>query len=100
MARNKVIHEGKQQTDSEIGSFILEYVKELEMIDYTSRSLPFEQPDKWSPPPNHWVKANFDAGFNSDLFESSTTVVVRDESGQLLGAACNWHKHSRSPKMA
>lgn len=57
-------------------------------------------PTIWSPPQSNWVQVNFDGGFNFNLMDTSSGVVVRDEYGLLMGAACNRQKNSRSPEMA
>ncbi|KAL2937155.1 Periplasmic nitrate reductase, partial [Bienertia sinuspersici] len=41
---------------------------------------------KWSPPPNGWIKINFDAGVNKEFNRVEIDVVAQNENGMVVAA--------------
>lgn len=52
-----------------------------------------QQVNRWKPPPTGWTKCNTDGAFNPDRGEGATGVVLRDASGQFVGAKAVWYPH-------
>ncbi|MBA0579613.1 hypothetical protein Gorai_021864 [Gossypium raimondii] len=46
----------------------------------------------WSPS-KPFVQVNFDAGFYKELEAASMGIVIRNITGQIMGAACLWNRH-------
>ncbi|KAG7597661.1 Ribonuclease H-like superfamily [Arabidopsis suecica] len=52
---------------------------------------------QWNPPPEGWVKCNFDSGYVKDRGFTSTGWIVRDHNGQVIHAGCAKIPKSHSP---
>lgn len=82
-ARNKLIHEDKKITGSELASQVLAMVEENKAI--VNRKLTSTAVlSIWEPTIDGFIRINFDAAFNPQQFKAATGLVVRDSSGAVL----------------
>ncbi|KAG4176000.1 hypothetical protein ERO13_A11G223375v2 [Gossypium hirsutum] len=87
-ARNHMVHEGTNQSVGEIVGFIRSYCVKLVSVIHTNNGVVSNIQVRWSLPPAGVVKINVDAGFRLNQKKAATGVVIRDESGEILGACC------------
>ncbi|KAK8604209.1 hypothetical protein V6N13_099158 [Hibiscus sabdariffa] len=84
--RNNKLHNNSQQEPIHIAQFVVQHLKEFQ----DSRPLPVLQPSttpppgSWSPPPENFVKANFDASFIPHGNRSGTGIVIRNSNGEIM----------------
>ncbi|MBA0704969.1 hypothetical protein Golax_017190 [Gossypium laxum] len=83
----------KQQSKIEVGTFILGYTCELELLtgERVERAVE-ETVVLWSPS-KPFVQVNFDAGFYKELEAASMGIVIRNITGLIMEAACLWNRH-------
>ncbi|PPD97595.1 hypothetical protein GOBAR_DD05379 [Gossypium barbadense] len=87
-ARNRMVHEGTNQSVREIVSFICNYCVELVSMIHTNNGVVSDVQVRWSLPPAGVVKINVDAGFRLNQKKAAAGVVIRDENGEILRACC------------
>ncbi|MBA0764856.1 hypothetical protein Gotri_014140, partial [Gossypium trilobum] len=80
LLRNKLVHEGKQQSKTETVTFILGYVHELELLTGKRVEQAAEETVVWRSPSNPFVRANFEA-----IFYKEHWLVPRLLDSQELG---------------
>ncbi|MFQ6621962.1 hypothetical protein Gotur_002646 [Gossypium turneri] len=88
--RNARVHKKVSKSEKEIISFAHSYISELNEIE-TSRPKVFPVVSKWKPPPDQFVKINFDATFIERSSSSALGVVARHSEGKVLLACSKIH---------
>ncbi|KAK5784747.1 hypothetical protein PVK06_039276 [Gossypium arboreum] len=80
-------------------TFVIGYMRELKILeDFYPRNVTKET-ERWQPPTNRWVKVNFDGRFYNDLEASSSSIIIRDNKGLIMGATCNWNRNIPSEEV-
>ncbi|MBA0797683.1 hypothetical protein Gohar_008354, partial [Gossypium harknessii] len=83
LSRNKLVHEGKQQSKTETVTFILGYVHELELLTGKRVEQAAEEIVVWRSPSNPFVRVNFEAIFYKDDSKTGGGEGTIHSSGQL-----------------
>ncbi|KAA3456919.1 reverse transcriptase [Gossypium australe] len=88
--RNSRIHEKSNRSSQNIVRFILSYIQEQDVVRInTARNSNIKF--KWRHPPASSFKINFDGAFDERNGASTSGVVVRDSSGQVLKSSAEIH---------
>ncbi|KAH1081692.1 hypothetical protein J1N35_021453 [Gossypium stocksii] len=79
-ARNKWVHESQKRFGAETANFIKKYIQELK--DTERKELISDRNFKlWRPPPQGFLKINFDAAFDKKEKKSCSGIIVRKPKG-------------------
>ncbi|MBA0786814.1 hypothetical protein Gotri_025600 [Gossypium trilobum] len=90
--RNKLVNEGKQQSKTEIVTFIFGYIRELELLIGERVERVAEETVAWRSPLKPFFRVNFDVGFY-ELQAASTGIIIRNSTGLIMGAAYLWNRY-------
>ncbi|MBA0775666.1 hypothetical protein Gotri_010784 [Gossypium trilobum] len=93
LSRNKLLHEGKRQSNSELCTFLMRYIKELEILEDSYPRSVTKETKRWLPPKDRRVKVNFDRRCYSDLKASSSGIIIGDNKGLIMGTTCSWERN-------
>ncbi|MBA0700718.1 hypothetical protein Goari_022633, partial [Gossypium aridum] len=93
LSRNKLLHEGKRQSNSELCTFLMRYINELEILEDSYPRSVTKETKRWLPPKDRRVKVNFDRRCYSDLKASSSGIIIGDNKGLIMGTTCNWERN-------
>ncbi|GMI87307.1 hypothetical protein like AT3G09510 [Hibiscus trionum] len=85
--RNKKVHEGVTQSTVEVVIFIKKYFSELRMSTTSLTHHSVRENVRWIPPPATYTKVNVNASFLLSETKSITGIVIRDNEGEIIGAA-------------
>ncbi|KAM0918318.1 hypothetical protein ACQ4PT_008892 [Festuca glaucescens] len=64
---------------------------------HVRREKPSKEVKKWSKPPLGWVKLNVDGSWIEEGHKGGTGMILRDEEGSILAAACRHLRICASP---
>lgn len=92
-ARNRHAREGHKQGVGYLILFIRRYQQELLALELGNPRRHLASSVKWSPPPIGMAKINVDASYNENLKKSISGIVIRNESGEILGACIRFTHH-------
>ncbi|KAA3477433.1 reverse transcriptase [Gossypium australe] len=93
--RNSRIHNKKVNTGKEIGSFIINYIAELDGLE-SRKSRKIKEIRSWRPPPQKSIKINFDGAFDGHNNISVSGIVVRNNKGLTLLSCSEIHNEVTS----
>ncbi|PPS18532.1 hypothetical protein GOBAR_AA02060 [Gossypium barbadense] len=98
-SRNRFIHEGEEQTGSQMADFITNYIKEL---DGLSMCLPMNRlhSSRWVELTDPWVRINFDAAFNKEKNDSSSGLLIRNARAEVICSNSVFHENIPSAFVA
>lgn len=88
-ARNKLIHEGKNQGIGDLTTFIHGYCSDFLQHSGHQSQLPSQSLSIWTPPPTGIIKINVDVGFQLPQKRACSGVILRNDKGFLMGACCH-----------
>ncbi|GMJ04337.1 hypothetical protein HRI_004102900 [Hibiscus trionum] len=86
-SRNKLLHEGTQQSQSTFLTFIRNYITELQQLSIRLHHPHTHDLECWQAPQNPEVKVNIDASFSLQQQKSWSGIIIRDAEGLILRAA-------------
>ncbi|GMI69891.1 hypothetical protein like AT3G25270 [Hibiscus trionum] len=96
-SRNMLIHEGIQQEQSLVITFIKSHISELQQLSTQLSHPQTHSAVHWSPPQPPDAKINFDASFSPHQSKSWSGLIVRNSLGEILGSAYRMGFHISSP---
>ncbi|KAL4360702.1 hypothetical protein GQ457_04G022450 [Hibiscus cannabinus] len=85
-SRNKLCHEGVTQSKEDFLTFVRSFCLEIHNLRRLNNSLSLGSSASWITAPTMMAKINFDDSYCQSHNTSISGIVVRDESGYLLGA--------------
>ncbi|MBA0585732.1 hypothetical protein Gorai_016499, partial [Gossypium raimondii] len=95
--RNKRIHEHIIQSGKEISNFIHRYICEIDGIEENVHTRVVDIARR-EPPSGDWVKINFDAAFDKNLFRLGSRFVAKNARRRVVASGSTIHEMLTSHK--
>ncbi|MBA0746346.1 hypothetical protein Gogos_008874 [Gossypium gossypioides] len=66
------------------------------MQEYQDLTLILKHPNpsamvRWPPPPPSWVKMNVDANYSISNQKATSSIIIQDKTGQIMGSCFRIH---------
>lgn len=88
---NKLLHEKKSHSVEGIVTFIRGFGKEFFEVVVPSTHHNPRSIIKREPLPDNWVKINVDASFSTTTHMATTSFIIRNNAGQVMGSGFRFH---------